>query len=400
MKNEMIAEPVKSSGKYKQTEVGMIPEDWMISTIGEVFKFKQGVQVPVEKQFPTYSENRVQFIRIVDVTQSDEPPRYIENPGSTHIIKKGDLFMVRYGAAGVVDNSFSGVIANNLFRLIPQIKIDNNFFLYLLRHKYLDIVALSSSTTMSALSFGTLKELKLQVPPSLSEQTAIAEALSDADAMIASLEKLIEKKKKIKQGAMQELLRPKEGWVKRKLGEVGNIITGNTPPTHVKEYWNGTIPWVTPTDITSSKDIYTSERQVTNEGLEVIRALPKDTLLVTCIASIGKNAILRNTGSCNQQINAIIPKKDFDIDFLYYLIELNKNYFLGNAGITATMIISKKEFSEMQFYFPSTPTQKNISQTLSDLDAEISIINEKLAKANSVKQGMMQNLLTGKIRLV
>ena len=92
---------------------------------------------------------------------------------------------------------------------------------------------------------------------------------------------------------MHKLLTQKEDWEVKTLSEVGEIITGGTPPTTIQSYWDGKIPWVTPTDIRAEKNIKSSEREITKKGLGVIRKLPPDTLLVTCIASIGKNAILR-----------------------------------------------------------------------------------------------------------
>ena len=200
---------------------------------------------------------------------------------------------------------------------------------------------------------------------------------------------------------MQELLRPKEGWKLRKLRDIGEIITGGTPSTSIKDYWNGKIPWVTPTDINEKKDIYCTERGITQKGLSVIRKVPKNSLLVTCIASIGKNVILRSEGACNQQINAIVPNSDFEVEFLYYLIEDNKNELLSNSGITATLILSKKKFSELQFSFPETKAKQTaIAAILSDMDSEIEQLETQLAKYRQLKTGMMQELLTGKKRLV
>jgi type I restriction enzyme S subunit len=244
------------------------------------------------------------------------------------------------------------------------------------------------------------KSFQIALPPTLEEQTAIATALSDVDGLITGLEKLIAKKRNIKQGAMQQLLQPKEGWEVKKLGELGEIITGSTPPTGIKEFWNGNIPWITPTDISIKKEIFNSEREISKEGLEVIRKLPANTLLVTCIASIGKNTILRVKGACNQQINAIVPNNDNNVDFLYYLIEISKNYLLGNAGITATLMISKKDFSDIKFSFPTKDEQIRIATILSDMDAELSALEQKLEKYKKIKLGMMQELLTGKTRLI
>jgi type I restriction enzyme S subunit len=133
--------------------------------------------------------------------------------------------------------------------------------------------------------------------------------------------------------------------------------------------------------------------------LNSIRPLPADTLLVTCIASIGKNAIMRAVGSCNQQINALIPARGFSADFLYYLFEANKQYLLENAGTTATSIISKAVFMNLTFIVLILSEQSAIATTLSDMDAEIAALEAKLTKARQLKKAMMQELLTGRIRL-
>src|SRR5437870_11807623 len=108
-------------------------------------------------------------------------------------------------------------------------------------------------------------------------------------------------------------------WAIRRVKQLGVVVTGSTPSTRVREFWNGDIPWVTPTDISDSKDIESSAREITARGLDAIRKLPPNSVLVTCIASIGKNAILRKEGASNQQINAIVPTNEYDADFLYYL---------------------------------------------------------------------------------
>ena len=96
----------------------------------------------------------------------------------------------------------------------------------------------------------------------------------------------------------------------RKVGDLGEIVTGNTPLTQKQEYYSDKgILWVTPTDI-NSNTINNTAKKLSPEGRKVAKILPKESILVTCIASIGKNTMLENTGSCNQQINELIPKKD------------------------------------------------------------------------------------------
>lgn len=191
-----------------------------------------------------------------------------------------------------------------------------------------------------------------------------------------------------------------EDWEVKRAAEFGEIITGGTPRTDTKAYWGDQYPWVTPTDISTSRDIFETERFVSESGLRTIGTLPANTLLVTCIASIGKNAILRRAGGCNQQINAVIPNRHHDLEFLYYLLEASKNYLLSNAGMTATSIVSKATFGALRFAVPPYSEQQAIAEVLSDMDAEIDALEKRRAKLRDIKQGMMQELLTGRIRLV
>ena len=188
-------------------------------------------------------------------------------------------------------------------------------------------------------------------------------------------------------------------WETKLVSEFGNVVTGGTPSTKVNAFWNGPYPWITPTDITSERDMTVSERMITQEGLNAIRTLPPNTVLVTCIASIGKNAILRTTGSCNQQINAVIPNSAHSAEFLYYLFEYNANYLLANAGITATNIVSKATFSNLVFKVPPLPEQHAIAEVLSDVDRLLSSLEALIAKKQAIKRTTMQQLLTGRTRL-
>ena len=188
-------------------------------------------------------------------------------------------------------------------------------------------------------------------------------------------------------------------WETKLVSEFGNVVTGGTPSTKVNAFWNGPYPWITPTDITSERDMTASERMITQEGLNAIRTLPPNTVLVTCIASIGKNAILKTIGSCNQQINAVIPNSAHSTEFLYYLFEYNANYLLANAGITATNIVSKSTFSNLVFEVPPLPEQRAIAEALSDVDRLLSSLDALIAKKQAIKQAVMQQLLTGRTRL-
>ncbi|HRP89717.1 MAG TPA: restriction endonuclease subunit S [Edaphocola sp.] len=402
---------------YKKIEVGLIPEDWEVKAIGEIFTFYSTsnfskAEMTLDGEVGCVHYGLIHAIDNTSFSLRNGVKFYVTKEQAKYeSLQNGDVVMVDASedlvglnksveVSGITDKEY--IAGLHTFHLRDK----NSTYINSFRGLVLNSDSVKKQMLRVAVGmkvFGVSKPQLQQIlvpVPTKAEQAAIATALSDADALISSLEKLIAKKRMIKQGAMQKLLQPKEGWEVKKLGEIGTIVTGSTPPTQIKEYWNGSIPWITPTDITiNQKDIFHSEREITNAGLQAIRKLPANTLLVTCIASIGKNAILRIEGACNQQINAIIPNAGYSVDYLYFLIENSKSYIIGKAGITATMMISKNEFSEIVYAFPDFNEQTRIATILSDMDAEIDALETKLEKYRKVKLGMMQNLLTGKIRL-
>ena len=208
---------------------------------------------------------------------------------------------------------------------------------------------------------------------------------------------------------MQEKIRPgykqtdigviPEDWSIKSVKCLGEIVTGGTPPTTNCSLWGSGFPWVTPSDIKGKRDIVETERSVTDAGIQFLHKLPAGAVLVTCIASIGKNAILRAAGACNQQINALIPSSLNSGDFLYYLFEHNVERLKASAGITATPIISKTIFECIVFGIPHISEQVLIAEALSDADARIAALEALVAKKRDLKQAAMQQLLTGKTRL-
>ena len=182
-------------------------------------------------------------------------------------------------------------------------------------------------------------------------------------------------------------------WEVKRLGEIGEIITGTTPSTKMTKYYeNGVYPWVTPTDIDEGKDIIETKTKLSEEGLAVGRFVPQHSLLVTCIASIGKNAIIRVDGSCNQQINAITNLSNTDVDFLYYLIEGNNHVLLNAAGQGGMAILNKNDFSNLRFTFPLFPEQQKIADGLSSLDELIELEARQYEALRQHKKGLMQQL--------
>ena len=310
------------------------------------------------------------------------------------------------GHAEYRTQDFDAII--RLLVLIPKkSNIVNSYYLTQFINQYVSFPL--ESTGVPQLTVPQIENIEVELPD-FAEQTDIAEALSDVDSLIFSLQKLIEKKKAIKQGAMQELLTGKKRlpgfsgeWSKQQLGDICNIVNGGTPSTSIAEFWNGKILWCTPTDITScsTKYIYTTESKITESGLKASSAtlLPKGALLLCSRATIGEVRIAGNTICTNQGFKSLVVHQNISNEWLYYMVHVLKFNMLEKAIGSTFLEISKKDLAELDIIVPEFTEQKAIAQVLSDMDSEIELLEKKLAKYQQIKQGMMQELLTGRIRL-
>jgi type I restriction enzyme S subunit len=404
---------------YKQTEVGVIPEDWQLLKILEIAEFKKELFDDGDWIESEYIVNK--GIRLIQ-TGNIGIGKYLEKGNKKYIshssfiklkckeLRLGDLLICRLaepaGRACILKNIEDQKIITSvdvsIFR--PDEHKYNREFLnqFFTSKQWLESVSENSGgTTHKRISRGTLGKLFAPIPP-LPEQTAIANALSDMDALIAQTEKFIEKKKAIKQGVMQELLKPKEGWVTKKLGEVAEVVGGGTPSTNVSSYWNGEIEWFTPTEVGHTKYLTQSKRKITKAGQSASSAkiLPKGSILLTTRAGIGDLGILQVEACTNQGFQSLIAKQGYENEFLYYLVSTKKSDLLQNASGSTFLEISPQKLKSIELSVPDFMEQIRISKILAEIDKLIVLAETKLQKLKLQKQGMMQALLTGIIRLI
>lgn len=248
--------------------------------------------------------------------------------------------------------------------------------------------------------------------PKYEEQLAIAQVLLDTNVLIESLDRLIEKKKNIKQGAMHELLIGKrrlpgfiEEWVTREIRNFADVTAGGTPSTFVSEYWNGDIRWMNSGEL-NLKKVSEVEGRITELGLKnsATHLLPKKCVLIG-LAGQGKTrgtVAMNFVELCtNQSIAAILPNESFVPEYVYYNLDYRYNELRklstgegGRGGLNLTII------KNISIILPaSKEEQAAIAQVLSDMDSEIEALEHKRDKYKQLKFGMMQQLLTGRIRL-
>jgi type I restriction enzyme S subunit len=204
-----------------------------------------------------------------------------------------------------------------------------------------------------------------------------------------------------------EIGRIPKDWEVVRVNKLFDLYKGTTPSTKIKEYWNGTIPFVTPTDVTKINDlneIYlkTTENYITEKGLKSkgLRLVPKRSLLFTSRATIGYLAINETEVAINQGIISLIPKDaNVDVTFFYYFLQKLRSLFENLAGGSTYKEISMSTFSNINVSLPSLSEQQKIAEILSTVDKKLEIERNEKAKLEKIKRGLMDLLLTGKIRV-
>lgn len=272
------------------------------------------------------------------------------------------------------------------------------------------IESASVGTTMINLNQNTLANLSLRIPASVEEQVAIAAALTDADALIDSLEQLLAKKRQIKQGAMQELLTGKRrlpGFDTNVqtviLGSVCRMQSGGTPAASQPSYFDGPHPWVAISDITrAGKYLSVTERSLSESGLNSSPAqlFPAGTVLYAMYASVGECCIATLSACTSQAILAMQPTSHLDAEYLYYWLNSTKAKAKSAVQQGTQGNLNKGIVEAMEIRLPDIEEQQAIAQVLSDMDADIAETEARLTKARDLKQAMAQALLTGRVRLV
>ena len=227
--------------------------------------------------------------------------------------------------------------------------------------------------------------------PTYEEQEKIGAYFSNLDSLITLHQRKLDKLHKVKRSLLERMF-PRNGanvpeirfsgftdaWEQRKLGELGTITTGSTPSTAIPDYYSDDgIVWVTPTDICENIT-FESARKLSDLGQQVGRVVPKNTILVTCIASIGKNTMLGNAGSFNQQINGLTPNEnECDPYFLLTESALWSAKMKSSAAAGTMQIVNRTEFSELKTWLPSLIEQQAISDFFRQLDNLITLHQRK-----------------------
>lgn len=384
------------------TLADQVPDGWVVKRLSEVAHITAGGDVdpltgsPVETDFhphPVYA-NAIERSAIHSYSSVARNPA-----GAVTITARGTL-----GYAVYREKPFTAI--GRLLVVWPNDRFDGRFLAQYLNARVSFAV---ESTGVPQLTGPQAGSYEVMLPTNLPEQQAIAAALSDADGVVAGLERVIAKKRLIKQGAMQDLLTARRRlpgfsgeWEVKKLGDLVTSVTGGGTPSRTRsELWDGPIPWMTVKDFATGA-VNTTLESITAEGLKnsASRLVTAGTLILCTRMAVGKTTIMDVDVAINQDLKALSFKTGVSVSYIKRVFELLQNQIEENAGGSTVKGISIGDVRGLEFSLPPFDEQQAIAAVLSDMDAEIQTLESRLAKARAVKEGMMQNLLTGRVRLV
>ena len=391
---------------YKRTEVGVIPSEWQVARIGDLFESTAGGDFDPTGSSDVQSDRHPYPIYANGLSQEGLYGfcNYAENrPGSITVTARGNL-----GKASYRDTPF--VAIGRLLVLVPKVRMDARFFSNYINHGVHFAV---ESTGVPQLTAPQVARYLVPVPPA-AEQRAIAEALSDVDKLLGALETLIAKKRAIKQAAMQQLLTGKTRlpgfsgvWEIGKLAEFGVFRSGNGFPLVFQGRQSGDYPFFKVSDINNKGNelLLKSANHWISEDVRRTLGATKFSAGSIVFAKIGaaiflerKRLLSRESCLDNNMMAFSLTAPGSCEQFFHYLflrIELGKL-----VSTTALPSLSSREIGAISVLLLPPDEQRTIAAVLSDMDAEIAPLERRRDKTHAIKQGMMQQLLTGRVRLL
>lgn len=419
----MEKKTLNASQKMKKTSIGEIPVDWKVLKIEEVVIEIADGGTPSRK-IPEYFNGDIYWATVDDIefkiksTKQTITKAGLKNssaklwPPETVILTTG----ASIGKVGIANfplatkQGITGLLCDKSV-VIPE---------YLARfleskEKFLNTIAQGS--TFKEVRAPILRKILLPLPP-LPEQRKIAEILSSVDAVIDQTQKVIDQTEILKKGLMQELLtrgipgRHKKfkkteigvipsDWEVVKLGKYSKILSGGTPSTQNRKYWEGQIPWITSADILGMHEIY-PKKFINIEAIKnsATNLIPRNSIVVVTRVGLGKIAINRFDMCISQDSQGIIPDKAiFHLEYLaYYLSIAVQGFTVRNQG-TAIKGVLKKDLVSLNIPLPTIGEQKEIATTLINADKNIGFNILLQREISNLKSALMQVLLTGKLRV-
>ncbi|HEB7538785.1 TPA: restriction endonuclease subunit S [Campylobacter coli] len=394
-----------------------LPQGWEVKKLGNIAEISSG-GTPSRNKKEYWDNGTIPWVKIKDIKEKfiSTTEEFITEDGlknsSAKLFKKGTLLYSIFATLGEVaildiDATTNQAIAGIN---IKENNINSLYLMYFLRSIKDEICNKGRGVAQNNLNLSILKQIEIPLPP-LKEQERIVGILDESFAKIDESIKILEQDllnlDELMQSALQKAFNPlkdnakenyklPQGWEWKSLGEIGEIITGTTPSKNNPNFYGNEYPLFKPSDLNGDMIIKYASDNLSKLGFDNARNLPKDTILVVCIgASIGKVGVSGVNGSCNQQINAIIPNSAFTSKYLFFVCL--SNYFQTilkkNASQTTLPIINKTEFSKLQIPLPPLKEQEQIASHLDELSSHVKNLKQNYQAQIKDLQELKNSLL-------
>jgi type I restriction enzyme, S subunit len=366
-----------------------------------------------KSSIPEYWDGTIPWLSVTDFNTGQkyvyEAEKKITELGleksSTKILKKDKIIISERGTVGVIamlgnDMAFNqscyGIDAKEKFT-------KNNYLYYLLKNTVPKLLSASYGAVFDTITKNTFNDIKVKLPP-LPEQKAIAEILSSLDEKID----LLHRQNKTLEAMAETLFRQwfieeaDEGWEEKPLSYFGDIVCGKTPSTKRKEYFNGEIPFIKIPDMHGITFIFSTLDTLTEEGKksQTNKTLPKRSICISCIATVGLVSITTQDSQTNQQINTIIPYKDEYLYYLYLFMKLSYSLLqsMGSGG-TATLNLNTGNFSKIEIGNPKNNKLKEFHNIIEPIFDKIYINQKNVLKIENLRDIILPKLMSGEVRV-
>jgi len=429
-----------SNVDLKQVSIGpvsvKIPTDWGLVTLDDVSENsgEYGANVSAE----SFDPNEFRYIRITDLTEDgqlrDDEKQSIPIEGNEkYRLEEGDLLFARTGAVGRTylysesDSEVPCAFAGYLIRFQLSDNIDHDYLRHYTNSEYFNkwVNSTARSTTHANINASEYSSVDIPYPP-LPEQRRIADVLSKADEQIQQTDEIINTIKELRYGLRQDLVfgngfaddyksvrlgarnvEIPSDWEVATFSDVAAVEKGSTPKTSNSDYYGGDIVWVTPDDLSNMYDrgekyISDSRRKITDAGLQStsVNIVPAPSVMFTSRSyGIGKTAICTVPAATNQGIIAFHPKKNISVEYLYYYLNQIMDHIIAISGVSNFPEVSLTDIRSLRVPVPSKDDQERIESALELVDERLVEEQNTKRRLQELKRGLMQDLLTGKVRV-
>jgi len=403
----------------------IIPKGWQEKKLGDVCDIING-STPKRSISEYWDNGNIPWFTVDDIRSNgriiNKTNQYITDKAlketSVKLLPEDSVLLCCTASLGEVaftkiplttNQQFNGLISKNKGNLFPY------YLFYSAQKLGENLKNKSGQTTINFLSVGSLSKEKLLIP-SLKEQKKIAGILGTVDEDIAKTQAVIEATEKLKRGLMQQLFtrgightkfketkigQIPEEWKVVKLSEIALLERGRFShrPRNAPEFYGGNIPFIQTGDVISSNGKISTYTQTLNEkGLSVSKLFKKGTIVITIAANIGDTGILEFDSCFPDSLIGITTTEKIDSVFLEYYLRTQKQHLNSISTQSAQKNINLEKLNPLLIVFPSLKEQKEIAEILSAVDEKILVNKKIMLKLNQLKKGLMQDLLSGKVR--